>query len=98
MFTVYCRPGRHKEESDVEIDEVVFALEEDNAQDKDETDTEDLGTGIAKITSPDNIPILTDDQLYLIYLQPLLDLASTKLTLSVRWTHVQKQLHQRQTT
>ena len=70
---------RHNVESDVELDELVFALGEDEEQDFDDTDTEELGIGILKVASLDDIPILTEDTVHLVYLRPLLDLASIKI-------------------
>lgn len=59
------------------MEDVVFGIDEDG--DADETDTEESGPGIVKITSPEDMTLLTDDQLFLVYLQPLLNLAATKI-------------------
>ena len=60
----------------------MFGIDEDG--DGDETDTEESGPGIVKITSPEDMTLLTDDQLFLVYLQPLLNLAATKIDTTCR--------------
>ncbi|MEW8542944.1 MAG: hypothetical protein AB2693_05365 [Candidatus Thiodiazotropha sp.] len=57
------------------MEDVVFGIKEDG--DVDETDMEECGPAVVKITSPEDMALLTDDQLFLVYLQPLLSLAAT---------------------
>ena len=65
--------------NDKEMDEVVFDFEDNDDPAVDDTDQVALRNGLMEISSPEDSPLLTDDQLFLVYLSPLLDLASTKV-------------------
>lgn len=67
--------------SDIEMDDLVFDLsdDEEEQQDADESDSELEWPGIQRITSTDDISILNNDELFLVYLQPLLSLAKTHI-------------------
>ena len=78
-FYIIFRPVKQDEEENVELDDIVYDIKDSDDQAIDETDQEELGTGLIKIVSTDDSSLLTDDQLFLVYLQPLLDLAKTKV-------------------
>ena len=62
--------------SDVEVDEMVFEIDDDNddVQDIDESDLDVEGPGVTKATSVDTMAT-TDDSLYIVYAKQLLSLA-----------------------
>ena len=79
FIIIIYRPVMQDTGSDIEMDEVVFDFEDNSDPAFDETDQEEFGTGLMKISSPEDSSLLTEDQLFLVYLSPLLDLAATKI-------------------
>lgn len=80
------RPPKSNNMSDVEMDEMVFEIEEEEGpHDMDESESEADGAGITKIKFAEEIPVLTEDQLYLVYLRPLLSLARIQIEALCRY-------------
>ena len=67
------RHVKEDEEENVELDDIVYDIEDSDDQYIDETDSEECGSGLIQKATADDGSIL-----FLVFLQPLLDLAKNK--------------------